>query len=169
MVGSNAFEDALKVTADSVSAGIIVGAIASWTANVVDLGLLRPLQLNMWRQLAGIENLPLPLGRIFALELGSFHRWWYVVCVTLVLTLLAALSINAECNQTWRLYVRPVVFAAILYVATYKLYYIPTDLEGLADWSSRLMPGIAMVLAIGVGIFAIVRKSMQFVILRGES
>lgn len=149
-----------RLTADCVSAGILTGAVLAWLINVTDLGLLRPLQWNLWRELAGIAPLPLDYGALLKREFGAFHRWWLVIAIAIGATLYVCLEIRRNW-KSWRMRIAvPSAAALILAVGVFELYYVPTTGEGFCDWVTRLLISLVFSLCL-VGLLACVRLSVH--------
>jgi hypothetical protein len=137
-----------------------MGAVLAWSINVSDLGLLRPLQWNLWRELAGIAPLPLDYWALLKREIGAFHRWWLVVGIAIGATVYVCLEIRRNW-KSWRMRIAiPGAAAWILAVGIFELYYLPTNGQQFCDWVTRLLISLVFSLSL-VGLLACVRLTIH--------
>lgn len=150
-----------QLTLDSVSAGLLTGGVLGWIVNVVDLGFLRPLHLNLWRAVAGLEFLPLNHWALFTREFSAFNRWWFVLVVSISSTLLAASEIRGKPITSRRQARLRMLYSWLFVAVTYELYYIPMSGEAFADWGTRIPLSAAIAALLSFGVFPWVRVATR--------
>ena len=150
-----------RLTADSVSAGIVTGAVLGWLINVIDLGLLRPFQLNLARLLAGLEPLPFNYGPLLTREIAAFNRWWLVITIAVAATAYTLYELRKKPLSPRKWIWLPLLGAWVLTAAIYELYYVPTAMQALWEWLTRFAMSVIVAPILRWGLLPCVRLSVR--------
>lgn len=124
-------------SADSLSTSLVGAVGGAWLANVLDLAILAPSQVNCWRWVVGQSRLPIHYGYNLSKAVVNFDRWWLVVAVALSATVLLRLKVEPKMRK--RLIVLYAGAITLLCAILYRLYYIPNDSEAAIEVVIRFL------------------------------